>query len=164
MNSQVHFSSATDEWPTPRDFFDRLDAEFHFELDVCATAENAKCGRYFTRADDGLAQEWRGVCWLNPPYGREIAKWIAKASSSARDGATVVCLVPARTDTRWWHDHIWDASRNRPRRGVEVRLVRGRLRFGDAEASAPFPSAVVVFRPPTGTQTENQLALFGSDP
>ena len=136
--SNVHFSSKTDLWATPQDFFDKLHAEFDFNLDVCATPENAKCARYFTKLDDGLAQDWRGVVWMNPPYGREIGAWMKKASESAQGGATVVCLVPARTDTRWWHDHAM--------RG-EVRFVRGRLKFGGAKFSAPFPSAVVIFRP-----------------
>jgi phage N-6-adenine-methyltransferase len=134
----VHFSSATPEWATPQDLFDELDAEFGFELDVCATAGNAKCARYFTQADDGLAQAWRGVCFMNPPYGDGIGQWVRKAHESSLLGATVVCLVPARTDTRWWQD-ICTLG--------EVRFVRGRLRFGGSTTGAPFPSAVVVFRP-----------------
>lgn len=134
----VHFSSKTDQWSTPHDFFEKLNAEFGFDLDVCATPDNAKCPRYFTKLDDGLAQEWCGKVWMNPPYGREIGKWVEKAKESARGGATVVCLVPARTDTRWWHEHAM--------RG-EIRFVRGRLKFGDAKFNAPFPCAVVVFRP-----------------
>lgn len=135
---RVHYSSETDEWATPQDLFDVLGREFSFELDVCALPSSAKCERFFTPEDDGLAQEWRGTCWMNPPYGREIGVWMTKAFASARAGATVVCLVPARTDTRWW----WDTAR-----WGEVRFLRGRLRFGDAKAGAPFPSAVVVFRP-----------------
>ena len=136
----MHFSSKTDLWATPPEFFAKLDEEFGFDIDVCALPENAKCQKYFTPAEDGLAQEWRGVCYMNPPYGREIGKWVRKAFESARAGATVVCLVPARTDTSWWHDYVTNAS--------EVRFVRGRLKFGAATNSAPFPSAVVVFRPP----------------
>lgn len=135
----VHFRSGTCLWETPQAFFDELDSEFGFTLDVCALPENAKCQRYYTPAVDGLKQTWRGVCWMNPPYGREIGKWVAKAHESAREGATVVCLLPARTDTAWWHSYVLNAA--------EIRFVRGRLRFGDAENSAPFPSAVVVFRP-----------------
>lgn len=138
MPREVFASSATDMWATPQDFFDRLNAEFGFQLDVCAAPENAKCERYFTAEDDGLAQEWRGVCWMNPPYGRSIGDWMRKAFESSREGATVVCLVPARTDTAWWHEYAMRA---------EIRYVRGRLKFGDAKISAPFPSAVVVFRP-----------------
>ncbi len=135
----VHFSSQSDLWETPQDFFDRLDDEFHFATDVCALPSNAKCERFFTPEQDGLHQEWSGVCWMNPPYGREIGKWMRKAYESSLSGATLVCLVPARTDTAWWHDY---AAKG------EVRFVRGRLRFGGAKNSAPFPSAVVVFRPP----------------
>ena len=133
------FSSATDEWETPIALFDGLDVEFRFELDVCATAQNAKCEQFYTREVDGLSQPWNGTCWMNPPYGRDIGRWVKKAYESSRDGAIVVCLLPARTDTRWWHDYVM--------RG-EVRLLRGRLRFGNATNSAPFPSAVVVFRCP----------------
>lgn len=138
MNPAIHFSSETCLWATPQAFFDTLNAEFGFETDVCALAENAKCPRYFTPEMDGLAQEWRGVCWMNPPYGREIGAWMRKAFESSKAGATVVCLVPARTDTAWWHDYA---------RQGEVRFVRGRLKFGGHANSAPFPSAVVVFRP-----------------
>jgi phage N-6-adenine-methyltransferase len=135
----VHFQSRTDLWATPWDFFRELDREFGFDLDVCAVAANAKCARYFTPEADGLRQEWRGVCWMNPPYGREIGRWVTKALHASREGAAVVALVPARTDTAWWHSAVMAAA--------EVRLVRGRLRFGDASHAAPFPSAVVVFRP-----------------
>lgn len=134
----VHFSSATDDWATPQDFFDKLNAEFSFTLDVCASDGNAKCERYFTARDDGLSKPWAGICWMNPPYGRGIGDWMRKAYESARDGATVVCLVPARTDTRWWQTYATQG---------EVFFVPGRLKFGDAKANAPFPCAVVTFRP-----------------
>lgn len=138
MNAGM-FSSATDLWATPQSFFDKLNAEFGFTLDVCATDENAKCARYFTKETDGLAQVWEGVVWMNPPYGRGIGDWIRKASHSAKiEGATVVCLIPARTDTAWWHDYC---------QAAEVRFVRGRLKFGGHDNAAPFPSAVVIFRP-----------------
>lgn len=127
------FTSSTDLWETPQSLFDELDKEFHFTLDVCATKENAKCERYFTKEDDGLAQEWCGICWMNPPYGRQIGKWIKKAYES---GARVVCLIPARTDTAWWHDYVMKG---------EYRFIRGRLRFGNSKNSAPFPSAIVIF-------------------
>jgi phage N-6-adenine-methyltransferase len=136
--ADLHFSSKTAEWSTPQDFFDLLNAEFQFDLDVCATPDNAKCARFFTKEDDGLAQEWWGTCWMNPPYGREIDKWIAKARASALAGATVVCLIPSRTDTAWWHDHVQPFG--------EVSFVRGRLKFGGSPHNAPFPCAVVVFR------------------
>lgn len=131
-------SSNTDLWETPQDFFDRLNAEFHFDLDVCALPENAKCKRYFTPTQDGLLQDWRGVCWMNPPYGRKIGLWVRKAYETAvSGGGTVVCLLPARTDTAWWHDYAMQG---------EVRFIRGRLKFGGSKNSAPFPSAVVVFK------------------
>lgn len=135
----VHFSSSTDSWATPPGFFAALDAIFKFQTDVCATPENTKCPRYFTPEKNGLAQEWNGVCWMNPPYGRGIDVWIQKAYESARqNGATVVCLLPARTDTRWWQTFCRDA---------EVFFVPGRLKFNGTKHSAPFPCAVVVFRP-----------------
>lgn len=137
MDRAVWASSATDLWATPQDFFDKLNDEFAFTLDVCATSENAKCCDYFTKDDDGLIQEWQGVCWMNPPYGRGIGAWLKKAYEASTTGATVVCLVPARTDTSWWHDYAM--------RG-EIRYVRGRLKFGGHKNSAPFPCAVVVFR------------------
>ena len=132
------FSSQKHDWETPHELFKGLHAEFGFELDVCATHENAKCPVFFSREQDGLLQAWRGVCWMNPPYGNAIGDWMAKAYVSSLQGATVVCLVPARTDTQWWHDFAM--------RG-EVRLVQGRLRFRHAQYSAPFPSAIVIFRP-----------------
>ena len=136
MDSSVHFSSRSDDWATPQDFFDRLDAIFDFTLDPCADAKNAKCTRYFTRAQDGLAQSWGGErVYMNPPYGREIGEWVKKASEAK---ALVVCLLPARTDTRWWHDYVVSG-------GGQVFFLKGRLSFGEAEASAPFPSAVVIF-------------------
>jgi phage N-6-adenine-methyltransferase len=140
MTSNVHFMSQRQDWETPQFSFDGLNAEFGFELDVCATADNAKCRKFYTPEDDGLSQKWDGVCWVNPPYGREIERWMRKAFESAQEGATVVCLVPARTDTKWWHRYAM--------RG-EIRYLRGRLKFGGSENSAPFPSAIIVFRPPT---------------
>lgn len=149
--SSVHFSSKTDLWPTPQELFDELNAEFAFTLDVCATPDNTKCQRFFSPVDDGLKQTWTGTCWMNPPYGREIGRWMRKAYESAQAGALVVTLVPARTDTEWWHE--W-ASKG------EVRFIRGRVRFGSAKASAPFPSAIVIFRPPSKGQTKWQRAFF----
>ena len=139
MNADVMFSSKTDLWETPRDFFDKLDAEFHFNLDVCALPENAKCAAFYSPDVDGLSQPWYGNCWCNPPYGRQVGRWVAKAAQSAAEGATVVMLLPARTDTAWFHDYIYGRA--------EVRFVRGRLKFGGSTNSAPFPSMVVIFRP-----------------
>ena len=135
--NRVHFKSDVHTWETPNDLFHRLNQEFHFDLDVCALPATAKCLRYFTPADDGLTQTWDGVCWMNPPYGRKISDWMRKAFEESLRGCTVVCLVPARTDTEWWHKFAV--------RG-EIRFIRGRLRFGRATSSAPFPSAIVIFR------------------
>lgn len=129
-------SSKTDLWATPQWLFDKLHAQYGFETDVCALPENAKCERYFTPEQDGLSQEWTGVCWMNPPYGRNIGKWLKKAYESSLKGATVVCLIPARTDTAWWHEYVM--------RG-EIEFIRGRLKFGGGQNSAPFPSAIVAF-------------------
>lgn len=135
----VHFSSKTDQWATPHDFFDKLNNEFQFDLDPCADETNAKCKKYYTKEDDGLAQNWDGFrVFCNPPYGREIGKWVKKASETR--GGLVVMLIPARTDTSYWHDYIHGKA--------EVRFIRGRLKFGDSKNSAPFPSAVVIFREP----------------
>ena len=127
----VHFSSASDDWPTPQDFFDRMNA-LHgpLELDVCASPENAKCPRYYTREDDGLAQPWTGRCWMNPPYGRTIGLWMRKAYEESQRGALVVCLVPARTDTAWWHDYATKG---------QVTFIRGRLKFGGASELGTVP-------------------------
>ncbi len=134
----VHFSSATDNWETPLWLFESLDRELGFTLDPCADHRNAKCKRYFSIDENGLAQSLAiETVFMNPPYGRNIGRWVRKAFESTKDGARVVCLIPARTDTKWWHDYVM--------RG-EVRLYRGRLRFGDAKSAAPFPSAAVVFR------------------
>lgn len=132
------FTSATDLWETPQDFFDKLDAEFGFDLDACALPENAKCARYYTPEQDGLSQPWTGTVWCNPPYGRQIGQWVEKAAQSAAEGATVVMLLPARTDTRWFHQYINGRA--------EIRFVPGRLKFGGARWNAPFPCMVCIFR------------------
>lgn len=137
MIAECMFSSERQNWETPQWLFDWLNERYRFDIDVCATPENAKCARYFTPEQDGLRQKWAGACWMNPPYGREIAAWVAKAYDEARDGATVVCLLPARTDTRWWHDYCAHG---------EITFLRGRLRFVGAKAGAPFPSVIVVFK------------------
>lgn len=138
-------ASNNHDWETPSEVFDALDQEFRFTLDPCCTAETAKCAKFYTKADDGLAQSWAGeIVFMNPPYGREIGRWIEKACGEIE--ATVVCLIPARTDTRWWHRWCMRAN--------EVRLVEGRVCFrrGGRVGSAPFPSAAVVYRsgPRTG--------------
>ncbi len=138
MNLGVHYLSQRDDWSTPRALFERLQAEFGFTLDPCAQAHNAQCARFYTPEQDGLSRSWRGErVFMNPPYGRRIGAWVRKA---CRAQALVVALLPARTDTAWWHEGCMRAH--------EIRLIRGRLRFGDGRGSAPFPSAIVVFRWP----------------
>lgn len=140
-NMDVHFSQNTDKWETPQWLFDKLNRIFNFDLDVCANEENHKCERYFTEEDNGLSKNWGGCkCWCNPPYGRQIAHWVKKASETVEDdNSIVVLLLPARTDTGWFHDYIL----NNPR--AHVVFLRGRLKFGKAKDGAPFPSMIVVF-------------------
>lgn len=135
--TSVHFMSKTPEWETPQDFFDTLNMEFNFDLDVCANEENTKCQNYL-RKPYGLVTPWAKRNWCNPPYGREIGAWIKKAAESVRGGALTVCLVPARTDTKWFHEYIYNKA--------EVRFIKGRLKFGGSKNSAPFPSMIVIFR------------------
>ena len=137
------YSSRSEEWSTPRAFFEQLDKEFRFTLDPCATRSNRKCTRYFTRRQDGLKQDWdKQRVFCNPPYGRPMQAWAQKCFIASRSGALVVLLAHARTDTRWFHDWVYDKA-------DEIRFVRGRLRFGDGSQSAPFPSLVAVYRPPS---------------
>ena len=145
MNAAL-LSSKNMDWCTPQDFFDKLDAEFHFVLDAAATEQTAKCAKFFTPETDGLSQSWDcgGAVFCNPPYGLEIAKWVRKAyKESKKINHPIVLLVPARTDTAYFHDYIYGKA--------EIRFVRGRLKFtgenGKDYASAPFPSMVVVYNP-----------------
>lgn len=135
VNTRLMFSSRTDEWETPQALFDELNNEFHFSLDVCALPENAKCKKFYSPESDGLRQSWCGTCWCNPPYGRRIGEWVKKAATSQ---ATVVMLLPARTDTRWFHEYIYGKA--------ETRFIKGRLKFGGNKNSAPFPSMICIFR------------------
>ena len=136
---KVHYTSKTNEWSTPQDLFDRLDKEFNFTLDPCSNGENAKTSKFYTQDDDGLIQNWSNdVTFMNPPYGRKIGKWVKKAYEESMRGGKVVCLIPARTDTIYWHDYIFDKA-------SEIRFIKGRLKFGNSTISAPFPSAIIVF-------------------
>ena len=136
MDIGVHFSSETVEWETPQALFDELHNVFNFQLDVCATARNHKVSSYFTKAQDGLVQQWTTSNWMNPPYGREIYNWVKKA----HENPLTVCLLPARTDTRWFHEFMY----NNPK--AELRFIKGRLKFSGCANSAPFPSMIVIFR------------------
>jgi phage N-6-adenine-methyltransferase len=158
LNTAVMFAKATDEWRTPEALFTALDAEFGFDADVAATADNCWKENYIGpdrgRPDrlDALNISWRftfglrSTVWMNPPYSK-CREFIAKAAAEARLSVTTVALVPSRTDTRWWHEHVWDAEKHQPRPGVEIRFIKGRLKFGGSSNSAPFPSVVIVFRP-----------------
>jgi len=142
LNTELMFSSKTDQWATPQDFFDKLNKEFNFTLDPCADGSNRKCDKYFTKEQDGLSQNWGGeTVFCNPPYGREIGLWVYKCScENMHNGVTCVMLIPSRTDTKWFHDYIYQKP------NVEIRFLKGRLKFGDSKNSAPFPSMIVIFK------------------
>ena len=132
------FSSKTDLWSTPQDLFDALTLNFDFTLDPCATYENAKCSKYYTKEQDGLKQSWQGErVFVNPPYGREISKWVKKAYEESSNCKVIVMLLPARTDTKWFHDYIYKKA--------QIEFIKGRLKFGNSKNSAPFPSMIVIF-------------------
>ncbi|MGG4028671.1 DNA N-6-adenine-methyltransferase [Bacillus subtilis] len=137
--AKLMFSSETDLWATPQYFFDRLDREFNFTLDPCSNGINNKCEKFFTAEENGLLQNWQGnAVFMNPPYGRVIGDWVKKAyEEGLKEKTSVVALIPARTDTKYWHEYVMNAK--------EIRFVKGRIKFGDSSNSAPFPSAVVIF-------------------
>lgn len=142
MNKAL-LSSKNMNWCTPKDFFDQLDEEFNFVLDAAATEKSAKCKRFYTPETDGLKSSWNygGAVFVNPPYGRSIGAWVEKAFNEAKSGTTIVLLIPARTDTKYFHEYIYGKA--------EIRFLQGRLKFtdedGNSKAPAPFPSMVVVF-------------------
>lgn len=140
MNNELMFSSKTDLWTTPWNFFEKLNDEFRFTLDPCSTHENSKCNKHFTIEEDGLLQDWSNeVVFCNPPYGRKIKDWVKKAyEESQKDNTTVVMLTPARNDTIYFHEYIYHKA--------EIRFIKNRLKFGDAKNAASFPSMVVIFR------------------
>lgn len=139
MNRDVYSSSKSNEWETPQHLYDELDKEFHFTLDPASTHDNAKCDKHYTQEENGLDKDWSGeTVFCNPPYGRELPLWIEKAARSAGGGTTVVMLIPARTDTRAFHDFILHKA--------EIRFLKGRLKFGGAKHNAPFPSMIVIFK------------------
>jgi phage N-6-adenine-methyltransferase len=140
MVSNVLFESRSEEWGTPQELFNWLDGLFHFTLDPCASESNAKCAKHFTIEDDGLSQSWRNEnVFMNPPYGRDIGKWMEKAALSVQENALTVCLVHARTDTKWWHNWVVYAD--------QIWFIEGRLKFEGGQYSSTFPSVIVVFAP-----------------
>jgi phage N-6-adenine-methyltransferase len=142
-------SSQSGEWQTPKTLYDKLNEEFHFDLDPCTTKDNPLgTKRFYTKEDDGLEKEWFGNVFVNPPYNRAIKKWIIKQHNEhvLKDTVnTIVFLLPARVDVRWFHSFIYDSYKNKFYDDVEVRFIRGRLKFGDSKNSAPFPSMIVIF-------------------
>ena len=136
------FSSSSDQWATPQNFYDNLNKEFNFNLDPCADKHNHKCNMYYSKNDDGLSKTWSGYrVFCNPPYGRnETGKWCKKAYEEVFNGdcELVVMLLPARTDTKWFHEYCYGKA--------EIRFIKGRLKFGDGKNSAPFPSMLVIYR------------------
>jgi phage N-6-adenine-methyltransferase len=128
------------EWETPKIIFDRLNKEFIFTLDLAASSVNAKCTNYYSKSDNAFKHTWNGICWLNPPFGSKeypLRKWIEKAYRDSKKGATVVILLPVRSNTNWWHEFCMHAK--------EVRFIRGRLKFGDMVHGLPQPLAIVIF-------------------
>ena len=134
-NFDKAFTSTNKDWETPDEIFIPLNKEFEFTLDVCASAKNAKCDNYYTIKDNALKLPWTGTCWMNPPYGQK-KRWIEKAYKESLNGALVVCLVPARTNTNWWHDYCMKG---------EVRFIRGRPKFKGAKYGLPQPLAIIIF-------------------
>lgn len=155
--NKVHFQSGNKEWETPDTLFQPLKKEFNIVVDVCATADNTKCKAYFDKKINGLTASWgvsneisvgKAACWMNPPYGRGIDKWVKKAYDESLKGVTTVALLPARTDTSWFHNYIHNKN--------EVRFLKGRVKFVDAPSTAPFPSMIVIFKP----KKQNKLSIW----
>lgn len=128
------FTSAREDWETPDELYDKYNRRYHFTVDVCADEKNHKCARYFTKDQDGLKQNWDGErCWCNPPYGKAVAEFVKKAVESK---ALTVMLIPARTDTMWFHTYIYMR--------YPVEFIKGRITFKGAKHNAPFPSMIVI--------------------
>lgn len=147
-------SSKSNEWSTPQDFYNKLNEEFGFQLDVASTIENAKCPMFYTVEDDGLSKDWLAVNWMNPPYGGHTGKWLHKAYEESLKGKTTVCLIVSSTDRSYWHELIFPHAK-------QIRFIRGRLKFGTSKSSAPFASAVVIFSPKA---YEEKIIYYKSNP
>ena len=144
-------SSKSNEWATPDNLFNKLDEEFTFTLDPCSTDENAKCDKHYTQKDNGLSHDWsKDIVFMNPPYGGHTGKWMRKALSDSRKGAIVVCLIVSSTDRSYWHDYIFPYA-------AEIRFLRGRITFGESKSTAPFASAIVVFKK---TQDKQKIVYY----
>src|SRR5574344_226839 len=141
-NLEVMFSSKNNDWSTPQDLYEELDNEFHFDIDLCANSNNTKCKNYFSEEDNSLIQDWEGfIGFCNAPYGRDIKNWVRKAYyEGSKPNTTIVMLIPARTDTTYFHNYIYGKA--------EIRFIKGRLKFGESKNSAPFPSMIVIFKGP----------------
>jgi phage N-6-adenine-methyltransferase len=137
MDEVLFATGGSTEWETPQDFFNIINQVYKFDIDVCATRENTKCKKYFTPELDGLAQDWIGTIWCNPPYGREVEKWVQKAHESHKQGAVIVMLLPSRTDTKWIHKYVFGSA--------QVIFLKGRLKFENSYSSAPFPSILAIW-------------------
>lgn len=150
MINESLYTSNKQDWETPQWLFDKLNSHLNFTLDVCADFSNAKCKEYYNIADNGLSQEWKGMCYCNPPYN-DIATWVKKSYEESQKDCTVVMLIPARTDTKIWHQYISKGS---------VTLLKGRLKFSNSKNSAPFPSCIVVFGKQYDASIRNQADDF----
>jgi len=144
MNIDVMYSSKEEKWQTPNYLFNELDKEFNFTLDPCCQTDSAKCEKYYTPKENGLKQSWENeVVFVNPPYGRELKKWVKKCYKESKH-ATIVMLIPARTDTSYFHDYIYHTA--------DIRFIRGRIKFIDpvtkeqSSSSAPFPSMICIYK------------------
>ena len=140
MNLDVMFSSKSNEWSTPQNLFDKLNNKYHFTLDPCSTVENHKCDKFYTIEDDGLIKDWSNeTVFVNPPYGRELYKWVKKCYEEGLNGTKIVLLIPSRTDTKYFHEFLYNKN------NVKIEFIKGRLKFGDSNNSAPFPSLLAYF-------------------
>lgn len=143
MKTETLFSSANCEWETPPDLFEKLNRKYHFTLDAASTDANALCKEHYTREQNGLLQSWKtgGAVWCNPPYGKDIVKWVRKAWEESQTGQLIVLLIPARTDTKWFHDYVYHKA--------AIYFLRGRLKYGlngkQARNNAAFPSMIIVY-------------------
>jgi len=148
------FESTKQEWKTPDNVFDPLDEEFHFDIDLAADKTNHKCKRYFSEKNNALIKDWRGTCWLNPPFGNKygtIKDWVRKSYEESMKNNIIVMLIPTRTNTNWWSEYVMKSK--------EIRFIRGRPKFGDSKHGLPQPLAIIVFKRHTGETQYSSFAL-----